>query len=56
MKALKILAIAALLTLAFWLSGCTIVHLHVGDTNIEDAGKAQVGYTLPTPKVVIPTE
>ena len=55
MRTWKILAIAALLTLAMWMSGCTVVHLHVGDTNIQDSAKASLGTALPVPRIVLPT-
>ncbi len=59
MKALKILAMAALLTLAMVLAmgGCIIIHNHIGDTAVDaEAEVATAGYTVPTPKLVIPTE
>ena len=50
----KTWAIAALLTLAMMLcvDGCTVVHVHIGDTAVD--AEAEVGFVVPTPKVVLP--
>lgn len=47
-------ALLAALIMGLLLTGCTVVHVHIGDTQVD--AEADVGYTVPTPKLVIPTE
>jgi len=49
-----LLAAAALVLLC--ISGCTVVHVHIGDTGVDAEAQVSAGYVVPTPKLILPAE